>query len=734
MKEEFDLDLLYQQALMALEKGQDESASELLKEILRVDEDYRNAAQLLANLVAKQKRRWFQDFRVWGGLGLLTLVGAIIFLRDPLSKWLSSLSPSATPTATPITSSKAPPITPALTVTASPTPIALYWKRISQGLSFTRENIGNIVFDPQDPDVMYAGIYKSIDGGITWSPSHRGLGRAMVISLAMDPYDSRVLYAGTAFSGPYRTTDGGNSWHPIHEGMDPSERAKSIVIVDSHERDHLYSPGRTNLYESFNQGGSWSKITWSGGPEGVQILVVHPKESQKLFLIGGCGDQNGVYISEDRGRTWTFSSLGDGVIIEHYSLLKVSQTAELLYTTARSEEHGNQVYVSYDEGQAWSRTGLNDTCISMVIHPEDENVAYCITGSEGKLVRTVDGGRTWQVVNQEMNDLNGISIRPEGGDTLFVSGNGLFVSSDGGSTWVGSGDGLGSGTLELTLSPADPSVFYVQDISSYLFRSDDQGRNWKLISEEGSRLAMDADGSTIYRLKEFDMGGGLLISRDRGEKWENVETPASRLHSIAAHPYLEGTVYIYSHNQPNLFLSSDNGHNWGEMGYSEEFFRPNFYFNHDRGETVYIVTREFALRRSVNGGKDWSPCEDTVQAISPSTTRFAIDPIDPDIIYLATIGDGVLMSRDGCQSWEPRNQGLGNIYVNTIAIDYEDRNKIYAGTDGGVYISFDAGEHWSEVNEGLLGATVIYSIAMDPVNPDNVYAATPYGIFKLESK
>jgi photosystem II stability/assembly factor-like uncharacterized protein len=734
MDEPFDLETIYEQAQEAIAAGEGARASDLLKQILQIDEEYRDAAQLLANLVTKRKRRWFQDFRIWAGFGVIVLVGVIIYLGATLSTWFSSPQPSPTAAIAVFTPSEAPTTTPAPTVTASPIPISLYWKRISQGLSFTRENVGGIVFDPQDPDVMYAGIYKSIDGGITWGPSHRGLGRAMVISLAMDPYDSRVLYAGTMFSGPYRTTDGGNSWHPIHEGMDPSERTKSMVIVDPHERDHLYSPGRTNLYESFNQGESWSKITWSGCPEGIQIVVAHPRESQKLFLIGQCGDQNGVYISEDRGRTWTFSSLADGVILEHYSLLKVNQTGEILYTAARSEEHGNQLYVSYDEGQAWSRTGLNDTCKSMVIHPEDENFAYCITGSEGKLVRTVDAGRTWQVVNQEMSDLNGISIRPEGGESLFVSGNGLFVSSDGGSTWVEYGDGLGSGTLELSLNPADPSILYVEDISSYLFRSDDQGQNWWLISEEGSRLAMDADGSTIYRLKEFDMGGGLLISRDRGETWENLETPASRLQSIAAHPTIEGTVYIYSHNQPNLFLSSDNGQHWEEMGHSEEFFRPNFYFDHDQGETVYIVTRELVLRRSVNGGTDWQNCEDTVMAISPSTTRFAIDPIDPDIIYLATIGDGVLTSRDGCQSWEPLNQGLGNIYVNTIAIDYKDPNRIYAGTDGGVYISFDAGEHWSEVNEGLLGANVIYSVAVDPENPANVYAATPYGIFKLESR
>jgi photosystem II stability/assembly factor-like uncharacterized protein len=73
---------------------------------------------------------------------------------------------------------------------------------------------------------------------------------------------------------------------------------------------------------------------------------------------------------------------------------------------------------------------------------------------------------------------------------------------------------------------------------------------------------------------------------------------------------------------------------------------------------------------------------------------------------------------------------LGNLFVNTIALDPINPGTIYAGTDGGAYISFDNGEHWGAVNEGLLGATVIYSIVVDPEN--NVFAATPYGVFHLE--
>ncbi len=109
-----------------------------------------------------------------------------------------------------------------------------------------------------------------------------------------------------------------------------------------------------------------------------------------------------------------------------------------------------------------------------------------------------------------------------------------------------------------------------------------------------------------------------------------------------------------------------------------------------------------------------------------------VQPGDADRLILATRGNGILISADGCQSWQASNKGLGSPFVNTLAMDPNDPNTIYAGTDGGAYVSFDFGQHWHQVNDGLLGATVVYSIVVD--KDSNVYAATPYGIFKLENK
>jgi hypothetical protein len=107
-----------------------------------------------------------------------------------------------------------------------------------------------------------------------------------------------------------------------------------------------------------------------------------------------------------------------------------------------------------------------------------------------------------------------------------------------------------------------------------------------------------------------------------------------------------------------------------------------------------------------------------------------IDPRDDDLLYLAARVDGVQVSRNGCETWGPSNNGLGSAFVNSIAIDPGNPDALYAGTDSGAYVSIDGGASWGEINDGLLGATVVYSIVVDPQS--NVYAATPYGIFQLE--
>lgn len=152
-----------------------------------------------------------------------------------------------------------------------------------------------------------------------------------------------------------------------------------------------------------------------------------------------------------------------------------------------------------------------------------------------------------------------------------------------------------------------------------------------------------------------------------------------------------------------------------------------------QGKYIYAQGIHDVLR-SEDGGLTWLPCVamDNI-GFGRSDTSLAIDPKDGARFFLATSSGrrgGLFFTLDACQTWQ--KTGLESLFVNSVAIDPIDNNIIYTGTDDGAYVSFDSGATWWQVNDGLLGATVVYSITVD--KDSNVYAATPYGIFKLESK
>jgi len=253
---------------------------------------------------------------------------------------------------------------------------------------------------------------------------------------------------------------------------------------------------------------------------------------------------------------------------------------------------------------------------------------------------------------------------------------------------------------------------------------------WQFMTRETSSLALDADGKTFYRLWQNQ----IYRSSDGGETWTQFESPSSWLGVIASHPTIPRLLFLYSWDSPFVHRSDDGGESWqSDQGFSDlkEVKGGWFFFSPNQKKIIYLAGVEKAFR-SADAGETWTACAQVGGPFAVTYSQLAIDPRDDGHIFLATRWRGVLSSEDGCQNWESSNEGLDNLFVNTLAIDPQSPQTMYAGTDGGAYISFDGGEHWGQINEGLLGATVVYSIVVD--SQSNVFAATPYGIFKLEGR
>jgi photosystem II stability/assembly factor-like uncharacterized protein len=198
------------------------------------------------------------------------------------------------------------------------------WSPVNTGLS---QNIGvlALAIDPITPLTLYAGtdaggVFKSIDGGGTWSNANIGLSsdavpsaNLAIFSLAIDPVTTSTLYAGTYLGGVFKSIDRGGSWNAINTGL-PTEVVFSVLAIDPMNSSTLYAGkgtywgGAGGVFKSVDGGGTWNDIT-SGLPTDVSIhaVTIDPWTTSTLY-VGSFG--GGVFISRDGGNSWSDFNAG----------------------------------------------------------------------------------------------------------------------------------------------------------------------------------------------------------------------------------------------------------------------------------------------------------------------------------------------------------------------------------------------------------------------------------------
>ncbi len=738
-----ELNELYIKAQSALKAREYDQASAFLKRILLIDENYKDASRLLAQTVKLKRRRWYNDPRLWGSMIAIIVIGLLIWLVPKLSLpalFLPEPTPSLTATPTEIL---LPTETAVPTIIPSPTfiPPPLAWQRISIGQEFPRDTVTAIAFDPVDMDVIYvgtlhAGIYKTIDGGQSWQPAQNGLKRAEVSSLVIDPQDPQTLYAGVILGGVYKTTDGAQTWQAINNQIDvPGGPFLATVALDPTDRNHLYFTDSLGLYETMDGGENWAKLEMPSCPKIITSMVIVPTTPNTLYIADRENSYDcdlGIYRSRDGGATWEPNLMRTNILLQllYQSLTIVPGPQERIFISGEVTGKG-RLYRTVDDGKTWERL-LEHKCDAMWIDPSQSGRIICASPETNQLLLSLDWGDTWNPILSDTS-IRTISVSLHAEDTLIASGgeSGLFLSTDNGATWSERNNGLGSKDLLLKLSLFDKSTLYAES-GNRIYRSMDGGSNWNLLTDQGNGLAFDADGKMMYVLSDV-----LLGSNDNGKTWKKMTRTNQVISSFITHPLIPNLVVAV--HPLGFSLSYDGGGSWYEGNnvawrYETQDIVGTIstsLFPDQTGAHFYILvngetTGKVFHLETATGAWYVCPLPETVTTIN----ILAIDPRDSERVIISSPGNGLLISSDAGQSWRSSNTGLGSLFVNTIAMDPNTPDAIYAGTDGGAYASFDGGLTWGQINDGLLGATVVYSIVVDV--DSNVYAATPYGIFKLE--
>jgi hypothetical protein len=182
-------------------------------------------------------------------------------------------------------------------------------------------------------------------------------------------------------------------------------------------------------------------------------------------------------------------------------------------------------------------------------------------------------------------------------------------------------------------------------------------------------------------------------------------------------------IYAGTASNEGLFKSTDAGESWSAIGSAVLSGRNirSVIVDPNDSETVYAGT-DGGVFKSTDGGDIWSPAGLSSSRIS----TLSVDPQDSQTVYAATNGQGVFKSTDGGATWLAINAGLTNLVTSLsrgLWIDPRDSQVLYAGTRGGVFQSSNGGASWAPINDGL-GDLNILALAMDPQDPDTLYAGT----------
>lgn len=306
---------------------------------------------------------------------------------------------------------------------------------------------------PLTPGVELGGMFRSQDAASSWSLSSAGLYANNILSLAVDPSNPAVVYAGT-WRGISRSADGGQSWEPVLQRI----KAFRTVAVDPLNPSVVYA-GDTQVWKSTNGGSSWALSSKGLSTRAVYALAAHPQSPGTVFA----GTSIGVFVTTNAAQSWKYAIGGMG-LRPVYDLVFDPSDAERIYAAA-----GGGVYYSLNRGSRWTPlnrglSGVNG--IGLAVNPADPSRLYL--ASQKGLYRFDAATNSWVAVPL-VSGTNLLAAKPSLADVVLDSANpsiiyaggpaGMFRSLDAGQNWEWATNGFGSIYInQLAAVPGAPNT------------------------------------------------------------------------------------------------------------------------------------------------------------------------------------------------------------------------------------------------------------------------------------
>jgi photosystem II stability/assembly factor-like uncharacterized protein len=613
------------------------------------------------------------------------------------------------------------------------------WKTINNGTTWEPvfdkagvSTIGDIAMAPSDPSVVWVGsgepnnrqssswgdgIYKSTDAGKTWK--NMGLAETRHIGrVVIHPKNPDIVYAAALGHlwgpnpdrGVYKTTDGGKTWNNVLKIS--NDTGVSELAMDPESPDTLYAAAyqrrrtpfgfngggtESAIYKTSDGGTTWRKLTKglpyeNGGETGRIGLDIYRKDPNILYALVQ-HERGGIYRSEDKGESWKKMSDTDPRP-SYYSQVRVDPNNDL-----RIWVLGAAMFFSEDGGKTFNTRRvqkIHGDFHALWIDPSDSN--HIITGSDGGIHWSYDSGKTWDFLNNiaigQFYEIGLDNQKPYhicGGlqDNGSWCGPSATNARDGIAnedwTLIHGGDGFYA-----QIDNVEPWIVYTESQDGYLAR-----RNLRTAQERSIKPEAKA-GDPHYRFQ-----------------WNSP---------IAVSTHDHNTIY-YAGNY--FFKSNDRGDSWTRMG-------NDLTSGIDRNKLQIFGRTPDKQTLSRHDGVEEYP---TVTTISES-------PVTADVLWAGTDDGNLQVTRDGGKSWKnvaPQVPGVPQgTYVSRVVASKYGAGAAYATFDGhrtddyAIYIfaTSDYGETWKAIRSGIPdSAGSVHVMREHPRNPNLLFAGTEFGLW-----
>jgi photosystem II stability/assembly factor-like uncharacterized protein len=634
---------------------------------------------------------------------------------------------------------------------------------------FDRQNtlsIGDIALEPGNPDVIWVGtgesatrnsvgfgdgVYRSTDGGKNWK--YLGLKETNTISkIVINPKNPDVAYVAAVGHvwgpnedrGIFMTTDGGKTWQ------------KTLYIDNQHgASDVAIDPQNPNI-----------------------LYAAMWRFERRPWTFTSGSEKGGVFRSTDGGRTWTKVEKGLPKLIGRIGLAVSPSNPDVVYAIAETKE--GTVYRSDDKGETFRQVSKQKDLVSrgfyytkIRVDPTDENKVYAVASI---LFKSLDGGRNFTRISPSTHiDFHALWIDPMNPKRMWQGQDGgTAVSYDEGGSWEYVNNYPAGQFYQVFADNAAP--FYnlsggLQDNGTWVGPARNReptgihNDDWRMISfGDGFYAVAHPDNPDLF-LTESQ--GGNVVRTDMNNREQQLVIPFFGVGGAAENdkvrfnwnaplvlsPHDKNTVYL---GGSTVFRSTDFGKTWtpispdlttnnGERlknaggpvaseNTSAEYYETVISLAESpvqRG-MIWAGTDDGNLQVTSDGGKSWTlltknvpdlPADSSVSHVEPSKTGVNVAYVAFDRHKVDDYKPYVYKTTDGGKTFTNITGNLpANGYVHIVREDPRNTNLLYAGTEVGLYASWDGGRNWSELNLKNLPKVAVHDILVHPRDNDLILA------------